>query len=104
MRGRERVSQIGMPKTSIGEELGINEEDISVFKRVVQQIVYSFKPSSDPRNSLTLNSTIDIERQTASIISDFVDSETELAEEYHSPFVAYLLKLRRLGTCQEELQ
>jgi hypothetical protein len=43
----QQESPTSLIETSIQKELEINEDDISIFKRVVQQIIHSDKPLSD---------------------------------------------------------
>jgi hypothetical protein len=87
-------------ETSIEEELEVDEEDIAVFKRVVQQIIHPHQPLSDLRIPQTVGSITEAQSPAPSITSDlsYMDSHP-LVREY----LAKLVDLDLLQECLDDL-
>jgi hypothetical protein len=83
-----------LTETSIQKELEINEDDISIFKRVVQPIIHSDKPLSGLGNTNNLDSPSVTQRGASSSISRLRHTESRQMEDWdYTPLVYEYLSL-----------
>jgi len=84
-----------LTETSIQKELDFNQDDIAIFKRVVQQIIHSDKPLSDLRDRAPDSPTV-TESGASSAISGHDHVETREIEDldYHPLIDEYLSKFK----------
>jgi hypothetical protein len=94
----QQESPTSLTETSIQKELEINEDDIAIFKRIVQQITRSDKPLSGLSNTNNLDSPSVTQRGASSAISRLRHTEPRQREdwEYHPLVYEYLLLLREI--------
>jgi hypothetical protein len=84
-----------LTEASIQKELDVNQDDITIFKRVVQQIDHSDKPLSDLSDNTPDSPTV-AQSGASSAISSNGHVETREIEDwdYHPYVDEYLSKLK----------
>jgi hypothetical protein len=88
-------SPISLSKFSTQKELELNDDDIAIFRRVVQQIIRSDNPTSDLSDNTPDSPTL-AQRGSSGSISSNGDVEIREVEDldYHPKVVEYLSKLK----------
>jgi hypothetical protein len=91
----QHESPISLTETSIDNEFEVNDTDIAVFKRVVQQIINSDKPLAGLRNANSLDlPTVTQTKASSSILTNFsLEFWQTAGRDYHPKVTKYLSKL-----------